>query len=352
MKKRNIKLRILTYLSVLALTLGLSVGVVNDAVAQAFDRAKLIEGAKKEGALVLYTGLGQVDATQILKVFKEKYPFLDVNTFYAAPAGRLLSRMQAEEAAGKNVADVLSNGNIVQFHTLENKFAKFVTPEQDAYGSDVKKPGIWTAFQVTPLIIAYNSNNVTADQLPASWADLADPKWKGKLGLQTSNTGFMFIAWQALRDVMGKDYWAKVAKNEVIFHSSSQPLMEGLLRNEILLNANAGSYYVWKYGVRDGAPIKGHIPKEGAPVALSPIAVLKSAPHPNAARLFVDWALSVEGQQTMVSTLGSYSGRKDVPSPKGAQDFASIKLLVAKISDLINNREEFKKEWSKYEKRK
>jgi len=329
----------------------ITMAVANDLAAQAFDRNKLIEGAKSEGALVLYTGLSPVSATKVLQAFNKKYPFIDVSNYYAAAAGRLQARMQAEKSAGKSVADVLHNGNIVQFHTLESEFAQFNTPEQNAFGDNVKKAGIWTAYQVTPLVIAYNSNNLSKDRFPASWNDLANPEWRGKLGLQGSNSGFMFIAWQALRDVLGKDYWAKVATNKPVFFSSSQPLMEGLLRGELLLNGNAGSYYVWQYGVRDGAPIKGHVPKEGVPVALSPMAVLKDAPHPNGARLFVDWALSAEGQNAMVSILGSYSGRKDVPAPKEAQPLDTIKLLVPNVSDLIQNRNEFKAEWSKYQKR-
>lgn len=337
-------------LAILAILLIGSPALAPYASAQTFDRDALVAGAKREGALVLYTGLSPVAATKILKAFADKYPFIDVSNYYAAPAGQLEARMNAEKAAGKQIADVLHSGDLVQFHARQGELAAFATPEQDAYDAALKLPGLWTAYQVTTLGMAYNTQTLPEAEAPKSWSDLTDPKWSGQIGLENSTAGFMLIAWEALRAVMGADYWAKIAQNKPVFFGNNQPLMEGLLRGELLINANAGSYYIWQYAVLNGAPIKGILPQEGTPVAISPIAVLNTAPHRNAARLFVDWALSAEGQRVMVATLGSYSGRKDVPAPRGEPDLATIKTLFPDPAALARDSAAFVAEWAKYEK--
>lgn len=314
-----------------------------------FDRAALIEAARKEGKLVWYTGAPQSLATAMLEAFGKKYPFIDTSEYFRQSAGRLQARMQAEAAAGRKVADVLHSGDITQFKELESLFAKFETPELAAYDAKYKNQGLWTAWRLTTIDLAYNPNFTQAKDAPASWADLTSAKYRGKIGLQDATAGLMFVQWFVLREKLGADYWAKIGANRPVIFTGSVPIVESLLRGEVSVNANSVSYFDWQYAIRDGAPYKPVLPKEGVPVALNPIAVLADAPHPNAARLFVDWVLSQEGQRVMVSDVGDYSPRTDVDSPKGMPKLAEINTLVPSSLDaLVAAKGEFAKQWAEF----
>lgn len=314
--------------------------------ADGFDRQALIEGAKKEGKLVWYTGAPQTLATAMLNAFHEKYPFIDISEYFRQSAGRLQARLMAEKEAGKPVADVFHSGDITQYGVLKDMFANYVTPEQDNYPAQYKQAGDWTAWRVTALDFSYNPSITPDDQAPKAWADLTDPKFKGKIGLQDSTAGLMFLEWFVLKEQLGDDFWAKIAANQPVIYTGNVPIVEALLRGEISVDANSPSYLDWQYQIRDGAPYKHVVPKEGMPVALNWIALLKDAPHPNAAKLFIDWVLSKEGQELMVKEVGDYSVRPDVSPVDGLPPLSQVKVLTpSSIEALSASKAEFVKQW-------
>lgn len=326
-----------------------SVVALAPAASAEFDKEALIEGAKKEGKLVWYTGAPQALATAMLNAFHEKYPFIDVSEYFRQSAGRLQARLMAEVDAGKTVADVLHSGDITQFVELEDLFATFESPEQAHYADSFKKPGVWTAWRMTTLDFAYNPSVLSEEDAPKSWVDLTDPKYKGKIGLQDSTAGLMFLEWFLLKEALGDDFWPKIGENDPVIFSGSVPIVDSMLRGEIAINGNAPSYLNWQYSIRDGAPYKPVTPTEGVPVALNPIAVMKDAPHPNAARLFVDWILSKEGQEIMVSQIGDYSPRDDVDPIEGMTPIGDMKVLApTSIEALAEAKSDFAAQWDKF----
>ena len=251
-------------------------------------------------------------------------------------------------AAGIYNADVFQSGDVGQFLAMndENWFAEFYTPEQDVYSDGLKNPGMWTAWRLTALLLGYNPQTLGADKAPTSWNALRDPAFKGKVAFQDGTTGTQHVEWYVLRKIMGADFWDDVARNEPSAYTGPPQTIEAVLRNEMLIAGMAYSYHIASYQVAQGAPFKGVYPAEGIPIAVQPIAVMKTAPHPNAARLFVDWALSIEGQKVVVEGIGDYSGRPDAPTPAGNPPFSEINSIPPdSFRDFINTKKEFIEAW-------
>ncbi len=323
------------------------VGTISAAAAE-FDRGALIQGAKKEGKIVWYTGAPEPLVVAMLKGFNNRYPFIDTSEFYSNTAARVMAKLQAETTAGKRIADVFHTGEIGTVLDLKKQgaLATFVAPEQDRYPREMKEAGLWTAWRVTTLNMGYNSMKIKENEAPTSWNALTDPKYTGKIGFQDSTSGLQFLQWYTLRQKMGEDFWMKVGKNNPVVMTGNILIIESVLRGENMLAGMATSYFVWSFSEEKKTPFKGIWPKEGVPVGLQPIAVLKDAPHANAARLFVDWVLSAEGQQTMVNTVGDYSPRSDISGPTGLPKFSEIsKIYPDSFEKLNQSKTEFEKEW-------
>jgi len=314
----------------------------------AFDRDALISAARAEGKLVWYTGAPESLVVKSLKAFSAKYPFLDVSEWTRNSAGRLQAQLESEVAAGIYRADVFQSGDVGQFLAMNDEkwFAKFYTPEQDVYSDGLKNPGMWTAWRLTALLLGYNPQTLSGDKAPTSWNALRDPTFKGKVAFQDGTTGTQHVEWYVLRKIMGNDFWDDVARNNPSAYSGPPQTIEAVLRNEMMIAGMAYSYHIASYQVKQGAPFKGVYPAEGIPIAVQPIAVMRTAPHPNAARLFVDWALSLEGQKVVVEGIGDYSGRPDAPTPAGNPPFSQINSIPPdSFRSFINTKKEFIKEW-------
>lgn len=327
----------------------LATGLAPAAFAQTVDHNALVEAARKEGKVVIYT-TGQQDLTaRIMAEFKKKYPFLDVSEFYRNSAGRIYARLQAEIDAKQPTADVFASSSIATFLELKagKRLAQFVTPEQKAYPATYQDPGYWTVWQAQPLLLAYDESKLAPADRPDSWQALMDPKFRGKVGFEDATSGTQFTQWALLRQALGNNFWAKLRDNQPKTYPGTTPIIEGVLRGELALGADIGSYQFVNYG-KQGAPLKAIYPKEGVPVSLLPIAVLADAPHPAAGRLLVDWLLSAEGQRVVVDIIGNYSPREDVAAPSGAPAYAGLKkILPDSFEKFVAAQDDFVDEWKR-----
>jgi iron(III) transport system substrate-binding protein len=348
------KIRIAAVLiAVLALVAAASGDSATAADEADFNLADLIAGAKEEGKMVWYGGVATPDAVGILAAFQEAYPFIDVDEFYAANQARITSRILAEDKASVAVADVFAGGNTVLGFILKKQglVAKFESPVMDAYPSDLKDAGFWTVYKRSPLIISYNPELVSDADAPQLWADLKDPAYKGKLNYQTSASGFQHIQWYLLKQEFGDNFWPEIMANEPIF-TSAQGALQAVLTGTEPVAGMMGSYYVATQK-ESGAPITALFPVDGVPVADSSIGILVDAPHPNAARLFVHWILSPEGQEAIVPILRDYPA---LPTAKGPvipgypESLAELPkvLNVTDHADFAISSTNFVTEWSGY----
>jgi ABC-type Fe3+ transport system substrate-binding protein len=277
---------------------------------QALADEALIEAAKKEQQLVYYTGMPITDAKVLLSSFEKKYPFIKT-THYRAGGPALISRIQNEYRAGRHLWDVFSQPGLDGYLLLEQGFlAKYDSPERKYFREGHKdSEGFWTTLYTTPNIASYNRKLVSTKELPRDYFDLLDPKWKGKLGLDSRE-----VEWYAnIKQVLGA--------------GKSRKLFEGLRTQDIGVRQGrslltellgAGEFYIlvnnYLQNVIDakekGSPVEFFV-MDPVILAAGPIAINKAAPHPNAARLFVDYCLSKEGQALLVKLRRS-SARMDI----------------------------------------
>ena len=165
--------------------------------------AKLVQAARKEGEIVWYTTMSLDQSKQFMDRFLKKYPFLKPNVFRSG-GGALLNRVLSETKAGKNFFDVVNgNGELVLPLMELGALAPYVSPERKVIPEDLKdNKGFWTSVYVNSIVLGYNKNLVKQENLPRTYDDLLDPRWKGrKISIDDSYTTFL----QGLISVWGKE---------------------------------------------------------------------------------------------------------------------------------------------------
>ncbi len=296
------------------------------------EQSALIEGAKKEGALAFATSVSAAGFPKFMDAFKAKYPFLDVSSgYYSAPTGRVLARVSAEMSAGNLSFDCLHVANLVPYLEMarSGQLLPYHSPELAAYPDDAHGGDYWTTARVIGVIMAYNKNVLPPEKAPKSWTDMLKPEFKGrKLIIQDAAAGTAFNQMYVLEKLLGLDFMRKWGAQEPVVVATSAQLIDLLVRGEALVGATVDHFRAFEPdAVKAG--IVGVYPTEGMPLALAPIAILKGAPHPHAAKLFIDFTLSKEGNTLLAHDIFSvYSYRKDVPPPEGQRPLPETKPLL------------------------
>ena len=278
--------------------------------AQSDHTSRLIEGAKKEGKLLWYTALNIKDADMLTKRFEEKYPFVKSQTLRLGTF-QLLTKIQTEARAGAFKGDVIEIAGVTG-HILKKDgvFAKYTSPESRFYPDSVKDPDqTWTSFFINTHVLVYNTNLVKKDELPRTFQEIINPKWKDKVVMSED-----FDIYGMMLKVMGRDkgldFMRRLAAQGVGIRDGYTLAVQGVASGEVPLGLNL-------YGTRTeefkkkGAPIDW-IPMEFVLASLEPLAVSAHAANPNTARLFVDFLLSKEAQGLMRQRFRIPS-RPDVP---------------------------------------
>lgn len=288
----------------------LSLVVLASAGIVAAQSKEVLEGARKEGQLVFYSGIPIPDAQAILSALEKKYPFIKT-TFYRATGPALVSRIQTEQRAGTHVWDVMNSTGFEPYVLLEQGyFAKYESSERKHFPEGHKdNDGMWATMYTTPMIVSYNSKLVSAADLPKDYADLLNLKWKGRLGMDSSD-----FEWYAnLRKVWGTEKAQKfldgLKKQDVRLVQGRALLTELLSGGEIAMLVNNFLQNAIE-AKRKGSPVE-FLALDPVVSAAGLVGINRLAPHPNAAKLFVDFVLSREGQELIVKTDRS-SVRKDV----------------------------------------
>jgi iron(III) transport system substrate-binding protein len=271
---------------------------------------EVIEGAKKEGQLVFYSGIPIPDAQAILSALERKYPFIKT-TFYRSTGPALVSRIQTEQRAGSHIWDVMNSTGFEPYVLLEQGyFAKYDSPERRFFPEGHKdNEGYWATMYTSPMIVSYNTRLVSSADLPRDYVDLLQPKWKGRLGLDSSD-----FEWYAnLRKIWGAEKAQKflegLKRQEVRLVQGRALLTELLTGGEIAILVNNFLQNAIE-AKRKSSPVE-MLALDPVVSAAGLVGINKLAPHANAAKLFVDFVLSKEGQELIVKTDRS-SVRKDV----------------------------------------
>jgi len=259
----------------------------------------LNDGARKEGKMVFYTSVETEFARSLTSAFEAKYPFIKTDIFRSTHE-KVLSRMNVERQTGTFTADVVSVGEFETFHLQRRGFiAPYKSPQAAAYPEGFKDPnGYWTDLYDNLIVTAYNTARVKREEIPKRYEDLLQPRWKGRMVLDQNEDRWFANMLYLMGEKKGLEFMQALAKQDVAIRGGRSLVTQLLGAGEFDLQIVAYWYrpYLMK---KQGAPVDW-VGFEPAIVALHPISMVEKAPHSNAARLFIDFALSDEGQKIFI----------------------------------------------------
>jgi iron(III) transport system substrate-binding protein len=257
--------------------------------------ARLMERAKQEGTVSLYTSLAPTESKPLAEAFEKKYGVkVDL---WRALSDKVLQRAVSESQANRHTMDVVeTNGPEMEAIAQEKVLAEVYSP----YLADLPEGGIpphrlWYPDRLNFFVVGYNTDKVKRSEIPATYEGFLDPKWKGRIGLEATDSEWMAALVKKWGEAKGMDYFRKLAAMKPDMRKGHVLLAQLVATGEVpvgltMYNANIESLK------KKGAPID-LVPVQ--PVIARPqgIGVAKNAPHPAAALLFVDFVLSPEGQK-------------------------------------------------------
>src|SRR6202140_3900942 len=294
--------------------LGVALNALPARAEEQFGSPELIAAAKAEGKLVYYTANFAEIEQLVIKEFNKRFPEIKVE-MVRAPGGQLITRVRTEAAAGKLNADVVDHSDRALMQPLEDLFQDYAPPKAADYNPDALiSPKFWPRATIA-WSIAYNTELVKDP--PKSWMDLTKPeydKMTGQVFAQSGGTTWTRIMFE--RQVLGEDYWAKQASTHPVLYPSGAPMSDAMVRGEIAMGPLIYNAVYPKQ--KEGAPLKAVFPPEGVPANPYATGIPKTATHVNAARLYLNWCLSKEGQTFMIREQGNLTSLKEVPlNPEG-----------------------------------
>jgi iron(III) transport system substrate-binding protein len=317
---------------------------IRPADAQTYGTPELIEAAKKEGRMVYYTADFSEPEQEIIKTFNKRFPFVKVE-MVRAPGGQLITRIKTEAAAGKLSADAVNHSDRGLMQGIADLFQDYAPPNAKDYRDDVLvSPKLWPR-STLGWSIAYNTE--LEKNPPKTWMDLCKPEYgPKKIGQVVGPSGG--TTWSRImfeRQTFGDDYWAKQAKTQPMLFPSGAPTADSLVRGEISIGVLL--YNIAYMKKRDGAPVDIIFPADGVPLNFYAAGVTKTAASPNAAKLFLNWCMSEEGQAFQIKELGYLTALKNAPLNPPGYDPKVIKTWVPNFEQYVSLRNTWIEEWNK-----
>ena len=291
--------------------------------------ATLYEAAKKEGRVV-FAGPGASTREPAMRAFTQQYPGIEVQAITLRGAD-MMARLQSEIASGQRLMDVFLTAQGTMYAARQaDYFEAWAPPAAEGLPADFRPPGnYYTAVSTGVYGILYNTNLVPASEAPTGWKDLADPKWRGKIlyyDPRSAGSGQTSMIRFSKSPELGWEFIESLRTQNITF---TRDRLQGAQQ------VAQGAYPIFAPGdIGDEADLKKanapaklvFPPREGLHLDVSFAGVLKGAPHPNAARLFVNYLLTPEGQQALADT-GDYPLRPGIPGPGGLPPLSEMKTL-------------------------
>ena len=301
--------------------------------------AALQSGWAQDKTVVLYTSLAPTESGPLAQAF-EKKTGIKVEVWRAL-SEKVVQRALTEARARRYSVDVIeTNGPEMEMLAREALFAELKSPYlADLPAAAIPKHRQWVADRLNFFVVGYNTQKVRRDELPKDYRGFLDPKWKGRLGIEATDSEWMATLVKRWGEKDGFDYFRKLADMRPDVRKGHVLLAELIAAGEIpvgltVYNSNAESFK------RKGAPIDW-VPVQ--PVVARPqgIAVLKNAPHREAAQAFADFVLSPEGQE-----LFSSMGRVPV-STKVKTHLSQFEYTLVDAATVLDEQDKWTREWDK-----
>ena len=347
--------RKLTRRSVLKGTATLAFGAATTKVLAAAPPAtaitpELIAAAKKEGKVVYYTSIDLPLAEKIAKSFEAKFPGIAVRVERTG-AERVFTRIAQEYGSKIHAVDAVNSSDAAHFIVWKRQgiLAPFV-PQDVAqhYPAEHRDPdGLFASFRIGLCVIGINTGLVKPQDAPKSFADLLDPKWKGKI--VKAHPGYsgtiMTATFQMVRD-LGWSYFEKLAQQNIMQVQSASDPPKKLALGERAVQADGNEYNLFQLKEK-GQPVEPLYASEGTPLVVGPNGIFKDAPNPNAARLFQAYCFTPECQQLIVEVGGQRSLHPLVKEHTGRKPLKEIKTMKEDAAGVERDGAEIKARYSK-----
>lgn len=294
--------------------------------AQDADWAKVTAAAKQEGGLMVY-GAGPV-LRALVTGFEKKYGI--PSQMLDGRASETRERIRVEQQTGRVNADVFTSGAVTTTNMKgEGRFVEHgslpnTAKLKDPFAAD----GTLVPYTANVLAAMVNSNMIKPGDEPKSWRDMIDPKWQGKVLLdepRTGGVGYVFFA--VTYEKFGREYQEKFAALKPVIAPDPALAARRLATGEFPLYVGFAFH---EYKGLKGLPVRVVIPEEGGMYSTLNAAIVKGAPHPNAARMFLNYMLEDDGQ-AIVAGFGSRSTTGTIPAdtPEDIRRLLDAKLFGA-----------------------
>ena len=310
----------------------------------------LIEAARKEAKVILYSAMDLPVGEKLGKAFEAKYPGIEVQ-IERSGSERLFQRLNQEFSSNIHAADVVNSSDASHFIAWKRNgwLSPFVTEDiaQHFLPAYRDPDGMFATTRIWLSSIAYNTNLVKPEDAPKSFADLLDPKWAGKMvkGHPAYSGTIMTATFQEVRD-LGWDYLEKLSKQRVMQVQSSTDPPKKLSLGERAVMADGNEYGIVLLK-EAGQPVEPVYPTEGTPTISGPTGIFAAAPHPNAARLFQAWLHTRETQQFFIDFTAQYSVHAQVQAKPGRRKIGDLKLMKEDAVGVEAMAEEIKTRYAK-----
>jgi iron(III) transport system substrate-binding protein len=309
-----------------------------------------LNAARNEGTLVVWHSDQEPDNVALLAKFTAKTGIKATEQKISPADG--LAKIQLLERTGTRSTDVFLASPDVH-HQLQQKdlLMQFAPSELAPYEARFKSDpvGYWCAYFVNVTAITYKPDYVSADQAPKRYEDMLDPQWKGLLEFAGPTSATAFVFWYNLRNILPQDFWDKLTLQRPTAYSSSTAMIQDLNNQNKKIAAQMSVFQVTK-AIRNKQRLSFVSDPRGMSTSLSSASIIKSTKRPNAAKAFVQYLLSEEGQDVWNNQIqGSYSPLPNI-QPKELPPVSGLKLLVpTDMADYGSTalRAQFETMWSK-----
>jgi iron(III) transport system substrate-binding protein len=298
---------------------------------------ELYEAAKREGEITWYSGQYNAETSEAVgRAFNERYPGLRCNVVRST-SQVAFQRLSQDARAQVGQCDVFSSTNSGHFTQLKHEGRLVQFKPENASGmlpaiQNIDPDNYFHTSFVGLFLMTHNTRLVSEAEAPKSWQDPLDPKWKNKLAVGHPGFSGAIGVWAVqMRKMYGWDYFRKLERNSPQIGRSSQDPITTLNAGErsVGLCVPTGTTAL---SISRGNPLRTIYPTEGVLATISPSGIPKNAPHPNAAKLFMEFQAS-PAMSHAVRLLYNEPLRPDVPPPEGGRPLSEITLLAPSLEE-------------------
>ncbi len=289
------------------------------------------------GKLMLYTSVPIDTINSVKAEFKKRQPGIELNIFRSG-TGTVMGRIYNEIDEGQIQADLIWVADFTVGEELKNRgqLMKYKSPQAYNFISFLKdKDDYYYAARLLNMIIAYNTDKVK--KVPKYYRDLLNPEHKGRIGLADpsySGAALYTVITLAQSEEFGWDYFVRLYENETQIVKGNTPLIQAIADGELDMGITIDFMVRDLKNKNPGTPIDYIFPEEGVVLVPSPIAITKDCQNLPAAKVFVDFILSKEGQE-FLSAQGITPVRLDVTPPTGAPTITQMKVIPSNPEEIL-----------------